>query len=153
MTIHADYEGVWDMHADGNNLNMIDGMEAVGKPFDHAVAAFIADVEAQGLQDKILLVCCGEMGRTPRLNKNGGRDHWAKLAPLLFYGGGCQGGRVIGQSTRDGGRASHRKLYSRPFDFDDPAHGLRRWPASSHAALCPDRQAGGDIADPDHVVR
>ena len=103
MTIHADYEGVWDMHADGNNLNMIDGMEAVGKPFDHAVAAFIADVEARGLQDKILLVCCGEMGRTPRLNKNGGRDHWAKLAPLLFYGGGCQGGRVIGQSTRDGG--------------------------------------------------
>src|SRR5262249_5480060 len=103
VTIHADYEGVWDMHADGNNLNMIDGMEAVGRPFDHAVAAFIEDVEARGLSDKILLVCCGEMGRTPRLNKNGGRDHWAKLAPLLFYGGGSRGGRVIGQSTRDGG--------------------------------------------------
>jgi hypothetical protein len=103
VTIHADYEGVWDMHADGNNLNMIDGMEAVGRPFDHAVAAFIEDVEARGLSDKILLVCCGEMGRTPRLNKNGGRDHWAKLAPLLFCGGGSSGGRVIGQSTRDGG--------------------------------------------------
>jgi hypothetical protein len=103
VTIHADYEGVWDMHADGNNLNMIDGMEAVGRPFDHAVAAFIEDVEARGLSDKILLVCCGEMGRTPRINKNGGRDHWAKLAPLLFYGGGSRGGRVIGQSTRDGG--------------------------------------------------
>ncbi len=103
VTIHADYEGVWDMHADGNNLNMIDGMEAVGRPFDHAVAAFIEDVEARGLSDKILLVCCGEMGRTPRINKNGGRDHWAKLAPLLFYGGGSAGGRVIGQSTRDGG--------------------------------------------------
>jgi hypothetical protein len=103
VTIHADYEGVWDMHADGNNLNMLDGMEAVGRPFDHAVAAFIEDVEARGLSDRILLVCCGEMGRTPRLNKNGGRDHWAKLAPLLFYGGGSQGGRVIGRSTRDGG--------------------------------------------------
>jgi hypothetical protein len=103
VTIHADYEGVWDMHADGNNLNMVDGMEAVGRPFDHAVAAFIEDVEARGLSDKILLVCCGEMGRTPRLNKNGGRDHWAKLAPLLFYGGGTVGGRVIGRSTRDGG--------------------------------------------------
>ena len=102
VTIHADYEGVWDMHADGNNLNMIDGMKAVGRPFDHAVAAFIEDVEARGLSDKILLVCCGEMGRSPRLNRNGGRDHWAKLAPLLFYGGGS-GGRVIGQSTRDGG--------------------------------------------------
>ena len=88
MTIHAGYDGVWDMHADTNNLNMIDGMEAVGRPFDHAVAAFIDDVEARGLQDKILLICCGEMGRTPRLNKNGGRDHWGKLSPLLLYGGG-----------------------------------------------------------------
>jgi uncharacterized protein (DUF1501 family) len=103
VTVHADYEGVWDMHADGENLNIIDGMEAVGRSFDHAVAAFIDDVEARGLSDKILLVCCGEMGRTPKLSKAGGRDHWAKLAPLMFYGGGSRGGRVIGQSTRDGG--------------------------------------------------
>jgi uncharacterized protein (DUF1501 family) len=78
-------------------------MEAVGRAFDHAVAAFIDDVEARGLEDRILLVCCSEMGRTPRLNRNGGRDHWARLAPLLLYGGGSRGGRVIGQSTRDGG--------------------------------------------------
>ena len=91
------------MHADGENLNMIDGMAAVGRSFDHAVAAFIADLEARGLQDKILLVCCGEMGRTPKLNKGGGRDHWGRLAPLMFYGGGSRGGRVIGQSTRNGG--------------------------------------------------
>lgn len=103
VTIHAGYDGVWDMHADGNNLNMIDGMEAVGTSFDHAVAAFIQDIEARGLQDKILLVATGEMGRTPRLNKGGGRDHWGKLAPLLLYGGGLRGGQVIGQSTRDGG--------------------------------------------------
>jgi uncharacterized protein (DUF1501 family) len=103
ITIHADYEGVWDMHADGNNLNMIDGMNAVGRSFDHAVAAFIADVEARGLEKDILLVCCGEMGRTPRINRNGGRDHWPRLAPLLVYGGGLPGGRVLGRSTRDGG--------------------------------------------------
>jgi uncharacterized protein (DUF1501 family) len=103
VTIHADYEGVWDMHADGNNLNMIDGMQAVGKSFDHAVAEFIRDVEARGLSDKIMLVCCGEMGRTPRINKNGGRDHWAKLAPLMLYGGGIPGGRVVGQSEKEGG--------------------------------------------------
>lgn len=102
VTIHADYEGVWDMHADGENLNMVDGMDAIGRSFDHAVAAFIEDVEARGLSDKILLVCCGEMGRTPRINRNGGRDHWAKLAPLMLYGGGIRGGQVIGQSTRDG---------------------------------------------------
>ncbi|MFO0967656.1 MAG: DUF1501 domain-containing protein [Gemmataceae bacterium] len=102
VTIHAGYEGVWDMHADGENLNIADGMQIIGRSFDHAVAAFVADLEARGLQDKILLVATGEMGRTPRINRNGGRDHWAKLSPLLLYGGGA-GGRVIGRSTRDGG--------------------------------------------------
>ncbi len=103
VTIHTGYEGVWDMHADGNNLNMKDGMEAIGRSFDHAVSAFIEDVEARGISDKIMLVATGEMGRTPRLNKNGGRDHWSRLAPLLLYGGGVARGKVIGRSTKDGG--------------------------------------------------
>lgn len=102
VTIHAGYAGVWDMHADRNNLNMVDGMQAVGRSFDHAVAAFVEDLEARGLSEKILLVATGEMGRTPRINNRGGRDHWSRLAPLLLYGGGIDGGKVIGQSTRDG---------------------------------------------------
>ncbi len=113
VTIHAGYDGVWDMHADANNLNMTDGMEAVGPSFDRAVAAFVEDVEARGLSDKILLVCCGEMGRTPRLNKNGGRDHWARLAPLLLYGGGIPPGQVIGRSNRDGGEPATDNLTPR----------------------------------------
>lgn len=103
VTVHCGYEGVWDMHADEENLNMVDGMAAVGGAFDHGLAALIGDLEARGLDEKILVVACGEMGRTPRLNRTGGRDHWAKLAPLLLYGGGMPAGRVIGQSTRDGG--------------------------------------------------
>jgi len=102
VTVHAGYEGIWDMHADGENLNIADGMQTVGRSFDHAVAAFIADLEARGLEDKIVLIAAGEMGRTPRINRTGGRDHWARLAPLMVYGGGARG-RVIGQSTRDGG--------------------------------------------------
>ena len=43
------------------------------------------------------------MGRTPRINAKGGRDHWGGLAPLLIYGGGLEAGGIIGQSTRDGG--------------------------------------------------
>jgi uncharacterized protein (DUF1501 family) len=43
------------------------------------------------------------MGRTPKINANGGRDHWGGIAPLLLYGGGLKMGQVIGQSTRDGG--------------------------------------------------
>lgn len=94
---------VWDMHADANNAPVATGMEYVGRPFDHAVSAFIEDVEARGLRDKILLVCCGEMGRTPKLNPKGGRDHWGGLAPLMVYGGGLKMGQVIGQSSRNGG--------------------------------------------------
>jgi uncharacterized protein (DUF1501 family) len=101
---------IWDMHADVNNAPMTTGMEYVGTPFDHAVSAFIEDVEARGLSDKILLVCCGEMGRTPAINKDGGRDHWGNLAPLLLYGGGLKMGQVIGQSSRDGGEPASQPL-------------------------------------------
>ena len=94
---------VWDMHADINNAPMAEGMSYVGAPFDHAVSALIDDIEARGLRDKILLICCGEMGRTPNINKGGGRDHWGNLAPLLVYGGGLRMGQVVGQSARDGG--------------------------------------------------
>jgi uncharacterized protein (DUF1501 family) len=94
---------VWDFHADENNATVQEGLRYVGAPFDHAVSAFIEDVESRGLGNKILLIACGEMGRTPKINKNGGRDHWGGLAPLLIYGGGLKMGQVIGDSTRDGG--------------------------------------------------
>jgi hypothetical protein len=94
---------VWDMHADVNNATMTEGMQYVGTPFDHAVATFLEDVEQRGLSDKILLVCCGEMGRTPRINAKGGRDHWGNLAPLILAGAGMPRGAVIGQSNRTGG--------------------------------------------------
>ncbi len=94
---------VWDMHSDQNNAGVEEGMQYMGVPFDHAVSAFLQDVEARGLSDDILLVCCGEMGRTPKINARGGRDHWGGLAPLLLSGGGLKAGQVIGQSTSDAG--------------------------------------------------
>ncbi|MEZ5299104.1 MAG: DUF1501 domain-containing protein [Verrucomicrobiales bacterium] len=94
---------VWDFHADRNNATLTEGMEYVARPFDHAVSAFLDDVEARGLSDKILLVCCGEMGRTPKINDRGGRDHWGRLAPLILAGGGLKVGQVIGQSDAQGG--------------------------------------------------
>lgn len=94
---------VWDMHADVNNAGVDEGMGYMGVPLDYALSALIDDLEARGLGDRILVVVCGEMGRTPRLNARGGRDHWGNLAPLLLYGGGLPQGQVIGQSTRDGG--------------------------------------------------
>jgi hypothetical protein len=92
---------VWDMHADVNNAPMEEGMRYMAPPLDHAVSALLDDIEARGLSDKILLAVTGEMGRTSRLNAEGGRDHWGDLGPLLLAGGGLKMGQVIGQSNRD----------------------------------------------------
>src|SRR5262249_53468842 len=94
---------VWDMHSDVNNAPPAEAMPYVGGPFDHAVSALVEDLGQRGLSDRVLLVCCGEMGRTPKVNNNGGRDHWGNLGPLLLHGGGLPMGRVIGSSARDGG--------------------------------------------------
>lgn len=101
VTVNTNF--VWDMHADANNAPVEEGMRYVGLPFDHAVSALIEDLEARGLSDRVLLVTCGEIGRTPRLNRGGGRDHWGNLGPLMLYGGGLRMGQVIGRSTSDGG--------------------------------------------------
>lgn len=94
---------VWDMHADVNNATMTEGMGYMGGPLDHALSALVEDLEVRGLSDKIMVVACGEMGRTPRINAKGGRDHWGGLAPLFIYGGGTKKGQVIGRSGRDAG--------------------------------------------------
>jgi hypothetical protein len=104
---------VWDMHADQNNATVTEGMGYMGVPLDHALSAFIEDVEARGLGDKIMLVACGEMGRTPRVNRNGGRDHWGNLGPLLVYGGGLRMGQVIGQSNAAGGEPATEPITPR----------------------------------------
>jgi uncharacterized protein (DUF1501 family) len=94
---------VWDNHADVNNAGVAEGQRYCGLPFDHAVSTFLDDLRERGLSDKIMLVCSGEIGRTPKINARGGRDHWGNLAPLLLAGGGWPMGRVIGQSTANGG--------------------------------------------------
>jgi hypothetical protein len=90
----------WDMHADGNNPPIGRGMEMLGRSLDRAVSAFLEDLEQRGLSEKVLLVITGDFGRTPKVNKNGGRDHWSKLGTLAFAGGGLRMGQVIGQSAR-----------------------------------------------------
>lgn len=101
---------VWDMHADVNNATVEEGMRYMGPPLDHAVSAFLDDVHSRGLSDKILLVATGEMGRTPKINATGGRDHWGNLAPLLLAGGGLKSGQVIGQSNRNAGEPASEPI-------------------------------------------
>jgi uncharacterized protein (DUF1501 family) len=101
---------VWDMHADENNAGVEEGMQYMGWPLDHALSAFLEDVHARGLGDRILLAVTGEMGRTPRINGNGGRDHWGGLTPLLLAGGGLPMGQVIGQSSSDAGEPASEPI-------------------------------------------
>lgn len=100
VTVHS---AGWDMHADGNNPGIVKGMNMLGTTVDKAVSAFLEDLESRGLSDKVLLVITGDFGRTPKVNKNGGRDHWASLGTLAFAGGGLRMGQVIGKSDRNNG--------------------------------------------------
>jgi hypothetical protein len=95
----------WDFHGgDGLNPNQKAGLDGFGPSLDRAVSAFLDDVRDRGLEDRVLLVVCGEMGRTPKINKSGGRDHWPALAPLLVAGCGFKMGQVIGKSDAQAGR-------------------------------------------------
>lgn len=66
---------------------------------DHAVATFVDDVAQRGLAERILLVVMGEMGRTPKVNDNAGRDHWPQVMFALLAGGGLKMGLTVGESS------------------------------------------------------
>jgi len=69
---------------------------------DQSLATLIEDLDERGLLDSTLVVAMGEFGRTPRINKEGGRDHWPDCYTALLAGGGVQGGAVYGASDRFG---------------------------------------------------
>ena len=59
--------------------------------FDQTYSAFLADLDARGLLDETLVVTMGEMGRTPKVNAKGGRDHWTYCYSVLLAGAGSRG--------------------------------------------------------------
>jgi len=69
-------------------------------PFDQGMAAFLADLQQRGLLETTLVVCLGEFGRTPKINKDAGRDHWPDCYSVLLAGGGLKQGFVFGASDR-----------------------------------------------------
>jgi hypothetical protein len=94
----------WDCHADGGSLrtNLDDIRNKVAPRFDTGIANLLELLEHFGLLDSTLVVATGEFGRTPLLNSNGGRDHWAGAWTALVAGGGVKGGRVIGKTDAKG---------------------------------------------------
>jgi hypothetical protein len=67
---------------------------------DQAFSALVLDLEQRGLLDSTLVVMMGEMGRTPRINAQAGRDHWSQAQSVLFAGGGMKPGRVVGTTDK-----------------------------------------------------
>jgi uncharacterized protein (DUF1501 family) len=102
----------WDCHADGGSLrtDLNDIRNTVAPSFDTAFAALLTDLESRGLLDSTLVVATGELGRTPKLNANGGRDHWAGAWTALVAGGGVQPGRVIGRTDARGTEPTDRPV-------------------------------------------
>ncbi|WP_437201802.1 DUF1501 domain-containing protein [Planctomicrobium sp. SH664] len=92
--------GGWDLHQ-----NVFDTLKNRNLPqLDTGLSGLIRDLDQRGMLNNVCVVCMGEFGRTPRINQNTGRDHWATSWSVVMGGGGIQGGRAIGATDEDGMR-------------------------------------------------
>ncbi len=86
--------GGWDMHG-----KIEENIRKRTPELDHGLHALIEDLSQRSMDRNVLLVVTGEFGRTPKINKNAGRDHWAPLSTLALAGGGLRMGQVVGESA------------------------------------------------------
>ncbi len=86
--------GSWDTHFD----NFTSHSKALVPPTDRAFSALVTDLDERGMLDETLVIMMGEMGRTPRINNDAGRDHWSQCQTVILAGGGIRRGAVIGAS-------------------------------------------------------
>jgi len=100
------YEGGWDHHT-----NIFPAFRNRMPHVDNTIATLIEDLEDRGLLDTTLVVVLGEFGRTPKINKDGGRDHWSNAMSVMFAGCGTPGGTVVG-ATDDRGYAAIERILS-----------------------------------------
>jgi uncharacterized protein (DUF1501 family) len=91
-------DGGWDTHQD--NFNRLKSRQLPG--LDQGVSGLLLTLEERGLLRRTTVVVTGEFGRTPKINKTTGRDHWPRAMFMLLAGGGIQPGRVVGQSDENG---------------------------------------------------
>ena len=95
----------WDWH--GNNF----GLARQELPiFDRGITALVEDLHERGLDKDVTVVAWGEFGRTPKINKNAGRDHWPRVSCALLAGGGMNTGQVLGETDRQGGEPVERPV-------------------------------------------
>jgi uncharacterized protein (DUF1501 family) len=111
---HLEGSVTWDAHgARSAPATLGDYARTLCPHFDRAMSAFLDDLTSTGLMEDVLVICTGEMGRTPRVNARGGRDHWTKCWSGLVAGGRVAGGTVIGQSDARGMEPMERPVQLR----------------------------------------
>lgn len=106
--------GGWDMHAQIKN-----GFERQMPQFDKAYAALITDLDRKGMLDRTLVVVSSEFGRTPKINKDAGRDHYPKVFSITMAGGGIKRGYIHGSSD-----AIAAEPNEKPLTVEDMAHTI-----------------------------
>jgi uncharacterized protein (DUF1501 family) len=97
--------GGWDTH--GDNFNAV---KQLSQTLDAGWATLMDDLKQRGLLDTTLIAWMGEFGRTPKINGNNGRDHWATCWSTVLAGGGVQGGSVVGRTQDDGMAVADRPV-------------------------------------------
>lgn len=99
--------GGWDLHQ-----NVFSTLRDRQLPqLDQGISALVSDLKQRGMLDDVVLVWMGEFGRTPRINQNAGRDHWARSWTTLIGGGGLNNGQAIGATDPDGDFDENSKYY------------------------------------------
>jgi uncharacterized protein (DUF1501 family) len=102
--VTVNYAG-WDHHA-----KIFESLDKKLPEFDRAVSALVEDMDARGTFENTLLVVMGEFGRTPKVNKDAGRDHWGQAASLLFAGAGVKPGLMLGKTDKHGAYTTQRPV-------------------------------------------
>jgi uncharacterized protein (DUF1501 family) len=98
--------GSWDRHG-GNFTQLPPQLDK----FDQGITALVEDLHMRGLDKDVSVIAWGEFGRTPRINKGGGRDHWPRASCALLAGGGMRMGQVIGSTNRLGEEPQDRPVH------------------------------------------
>jgi hypothetical protein len=97
--------GRWDSH--GKNFDLV---RDHGTKLDQGFSALIEDLDTRGMLNDVTVIAWGEFGRTPRINKGAGRDHWPQVSCALLAGGGMKTGQAIGSTNRLGEHARTRPV-------------------------------------------
>lgn len=105
------YWGGWDHHKDIHKAYK----DKNAPQLDQGLNGLITDLDQRGMLDSTLVICLGEFGRTPKVNKDGGRDHWPNAMSVLVAGAGIPGGQIVGATDPKGYYAAEN-IYS-PEDF------------------------------------